>query len=180
LAATTYAAMSLKRDGVVVPCEIWVVAVADREFSFDGVRQLLVGLQATAAAVSEPTQMRIAIASKGVLRWRIRCCGKAAHSSIPQTGIDAVANMARMILTLEEDNARLQLTAHPLLGTATLNVGIIDGGRQVNVVPDPCTFDLDRRLLPGETIPEVLAHYRSILDPALDPQKVEPAPRGAS
>jgi acetylornithine deacetylase len=38
----------------------------------------------------------------------------------------------------------------------------------VNIVPDRCTIDLDRRLLPGEGIPEVLAHYQSLLDPGLD------------
>ena len=168
LAAMAHAITSLKRAEIVPPCEIWVVAAADEEFSFGGVRRLLAGLQATAAVVSEPTQMRVAIASKGVLRWRIQCRGKAAHSSKPQNGINAITNMARVILALEEDGGRLQSTSHPLLGNATLNVGIIEGGRQVNVVPDLCTIDLDRRLLPGETIPEVLAHYRSLLDPGLD------------
>jgi acetylornithine deacetylase len=168
LAAMAYAATSLKSAGIVPPCEVWVVAAADEEYSFGGVRRLLAGLQATAAVVSEPTQMRVAIASKGVLRWRIQCRGKAAHSSKPQNGINAITNMARVILALEEDGARLQSTSHPLLGNATLNVGIIEGGRQVNVVPDLCTIDLDRRLLPGEKIPQVLAHYRSLLDPGLD------------
>jgi acetylornithine deacetylase/succinyl-diaminopimelate desuccinylase family protein len=168
LAAMVFAAASLKRDGLVPPCEIWVVAAADEEFSFGGVRRLLEELQATAAVVSEPTQMRVAVASKGVLRWRIECHGKAAHSSTPQTGINAINNMARVILALEEDNAILQGATHPLLGNATLNVGLIKGGRQVNIVPDRCTIDLDRRLLPGEGIPEVLAHYQSLLDSGLD------------
>jgi acetylornithine deacetylase/succinyl-diaminopimelate desuccinylase family protein len=168
LAAMVFAATSLKRDGLVPPCEIWVVAAADEEFSFGGVRRLLEELQAAAAVVSEPTQMRVAVASKGVLRWRIECHGKAAHSSIPQTGINAINNMARVILALEEDNAILHGATHPLLGNATLNVGLIEGGRQVNTVPDRCTIDLDRRLLPGEVIPEVLAYYRSLLDPGLD------------
>jgi acetylornithine deacetylase len=145
-----------------------MVAAADEEFSFGEVRRLLEGLQAAAAIVSEPTQMCVAIASKGVLRWRIQCRGKAAHSSKPHTGINAITNMARLILALENDRARLESTSHPLLGNATLNVGIIEGGRQVNVVPDLCTIDLDRRLLPGEKIPEVLAHYRGLLDPGLD------------
>jgi acetylornithine deacetylase/succinyl-diaminopimelate desuccinylase family protein len=167
LAAMTYAAVSLKDRGIVPGCEIWVVAAADEEFSFGGVRRLLEGLQASAAVVSEPTEMRVAVASKGVLRWRIGCRGKAAHSSKPQLGINAITNMARVILAIEEDNKKLQSSPHPLLGAATLNIGIIQGGRQVNVVPDLCTIELDRRLLPGESIPDVLEHYRSILDPEL-------------
>jgi acetylornithine deacetylase len=163
-----HAATSLKSAGIVPPCEVWVVAAADEEFSFGGVRRLLEELHADGAIVSEPTQMRVAVASKGVLRWRIQCRGKAAHSSKPQTGINAITNMARVILALEEDGARLSSTRHPLLGNATLNVGLIEGGRQVNVVPDLCTIELDRRLLPGERIPDVLAHYRSLLDPGLN------------
>jgi acetylornithine deacetylase/succinyl-diaminopimelate desuccinylase family protein len=168
LAAMAHAAVSLKAAGIVPPCEVWVVAAADEEFSFGGVRRLLQGLEAAAAIVSEPTQMRVAVASKGVLRWRIQCRGRAAHSSRPQTGINAITNMARVILALEEDGARLSSTTHPLLGNATLNVGIIEGGLQVNIVPDLCAIELDRRLLPGETIPKVLAHYRGLIDPSLD------------
>jgi acetylornithine deacetylase/succinyl-diaminopimelate desuccinylase family protein len=167
LAAMAYAAVSLKRDGVLPGCEVWVVAAADEEHSFHGVRRLLQGLEATAAVVSEPTQMNVAAASKGVLRWRIECRGKAAHSAKPHLGVNAIANMARVILALEKDNERLQATSHPLLGAATLNVGIIQGGRQVNVVPDLCAIDLDRRLLPGEAIRDVLKHYRDLLDPQL-------------
>jgi acetylornithine deacetylase/succinyl-diaminopimelate desuccinylase family protein len=168
LAAMVYAATSLKRAEVVPPCEIWVVAAADEEFSFGGVRRFVEGLHATAAVVSEPTQMCVAIASKGVLRWRIQCRGKAAHSSKPQNGINAITNMARVILALEGDSARLRRKTHALLGNATLNVGVIEGGRQVNIVPDLCAIELDRRLLPGEAIPEVLAYYRSLLDPGVD------------
>jgi acetylornithine deacetylase len=75
--------------------------------------------------------------------------------------------MARVVLALEEKNGDLQSAPHPLLGVATLNVGLIEGGRQVNVVPDLCVIDVDRRLLPGEKIPDVLAHYGRLLDPEL-------------
>jgi acetylornithine deacetylase/succinyl-diaminopimelate desuccinylase family protein len=168
LAAMAHALVSLKEDDIVPPCEIWVVAAADEEFSFGGVRRLLRDLQATAAVISEPTQMRVAVASKGVVRWRIQCRGKAAHSSKPQTGINAITGMARVIMAFEADSARLQSATHPLLGGATLNIGLIEGGRQVNVVPDLCTIELDRRMLPGEKIHEVLAHYRSLIDSNID------------
>jgi acetylornithine deacetylase/succinyl-diaminopimelate desuccinylase family protein len=167
LAAMAFAAVSLKKAGIVPGCEIWVVAAADEEHSFRGVRGLLEGLEATAAVVSEPTEMRVAIASKGVLRWRIKCHGKAVHSSKPHLGVNAISNMARVVLALEEKNGDLQSAPHPLLGVATLNVGLIEGGRQVNVVPDLCVIDVDRRLLPGEKIPDVLAHYGRLLDPEL-------------
>ena len=45
-----------------------------------------------------------------------------------------------------------------------MNVGIIRGGVQVNFVPDTCVIEIDRRLLPGETGPAVLAHYQGLID----------------
>jgi acetylornithine deacetylase len=88
-----HALVSLKKEGRVPPCEIWVVAAADEEYSYRGVVKLCEGLQATAGVVAEPTDLRLAIASKGVLRWRICCRGKAAHSSKPHLGISAITNM---------------------------------------------------------------------------------------
>jgi acetylornithine deacetylase len=163
LAAMAYAAVSLKRDGLLPPCEVWVVAAVDEEHAFGGVRRLLPGLQAAAAVVSEPTQMRVATASKGVLRWEIQCHGKAAHSSKPHLGVNAIANMARAILALEEDSEKLRTVVHPLLGAATLSVGLIQGGQGINVVPELCTIHLDRRLLPAQEIPAVLDYYRGLL-----------------
>ena len=172
LAAMAYAAVRLRQERVTPPSDIWVLAAADEEYSFGGVRRFLAEtgrskVERSGAVVAEPTGMRIAIASKGVLRWRIACHGKAAHSSKPHAGVNAIVNMARVIVDLEQDNTLLQAAPHPLLGPATLNVGLIEGGRQVNTVPDLCTIEIDRRLLPGESIPKVLAHYRDLLDPSL-------------
>ena len=98
------------------------------------------------------------------MRWRIVVRGKAAHSSKPQLGVNAISHAARIVLAIEEDHARLAAKVHPLLGPATVNVGIIRGGVQVNFVPDTCAIEIDRRLLPGESGPAVLAHYQSLLD----------------
>ena len=102
--------------------------------------------------------------SKGVLRWRIRTKGKAAHSSKPHLGVNAITAMSRIVLALNEDHERMQQTQHPLLGPGTCNVGVIHGGVQVNFVPDEAVIEIDRRLLPGEEVPEVLAHYQVLLD----------------
>jgi acetylornithine deacetylase len=164
LAAMMHAVASLKEDGLQPPCEVWLAAVVDEEYSYRGVVKLCEGLQAHAALVAEPTGLRAVIACKGVLRWRIAVRGKAAHSSKPHLGVNAISHMARIVLAIEEDQAALATRAHPLLGPATANVGVIHGGVQVNFVPDHCAIEIDRRLLPGETITGVLAHYQSILD----------------
>jgi len=174
LAAMMHALASLHAEGIVPPCEVWLAAVVDEEFSFRGVVKLCEGLAASAAIVAEPTSLRAVIAHKGVLRWRIVARGRAAHSSKPHLGVNAIAHMARVVLALEEDHARLAAQPHPLLGPATCNVGVIRGGVQVNFVPDECAIEIDRRLLPGERAEAVLAHYQRLLDglkahdPAMD------------
>lgn len=164
LAAMMHAVADIHASGELPPCEVWMAAVVDEEYSFRGVVKLCEGLQAAAAVVAEPTEFRCVIASKGVLRWRIKTKGKAAHSSKPHLGVNAITAMARVVLALNEDHARMQPAAHPLLGPGTCNVGVIHGGVQVNFVPDEAVIEIDRRLLPGEEVPQVLERYQALLD----------------
>ena len=163
LAGMMHALAAVKAAGVVPPCEIWVAAAADEEFSYRGVVKLCEGLTAAAAVVAEPTELRAIIASKGVIRWKIRTRGVTAHSSKPHLGVNAISHMTRVIQALEMDGRKLALEPHPMLGPATVNVGVIRGGVQVNFVPDECEIEIDRRLLPGETIAGVLAGYEALL-----------------
>src|SRR6201996_5236262 len=107
LAAMMHAVASLHAEGIQPPCEVWLAAAVDEEFSYRGVVKLCEGLTGHAAIVAEPTGLRAVIASKGVLRWRIMVRGKAAHSGKPHLGINAINHMARIILELEEDHQRL-------------------------------------------------------------------------
>jgi acetylornithine deacetylase/succinyl-diaminopimelate desuccinylase family protein len=163
LAAMMHAVASLHKGGARSECEVWMVAAADEEHSFRGVLKLCDGLQADAAIVAEPTDLRAIIASKGVLRWKVRALGKAAHSSKPELGVNAIVKMAKVIEIFEQSAAELTRAPHPLLGGTTLNIGVIRGGVQVNFVPDWCEIEIDRRLLPGEMAANVLAGYESRL-----------------
>lgn len=140
--------------------EVWMAAVVDEEYSCQGILQLCKGLRADAAIVAEPTEMKAVIASKGVLRWRIVAHGRAAHSSKVQLGVNAIQHMARLILEIESQHDALANLSHPLLGPPTGNIGLIAGGVQVNFVPDRCTIEIDRRLLPNESVDDVLAVYQ--------------------
>ena len=163
LAAMMHALADLKRNGVEPPAEVWVVAAADEEYSFQGVLKLREGLTAHAAVVAEPTSNRLVVAHKGVLRWKVRTHGVAAHSSKPQLGVNAISRMARVIDRLDASAAELEANSHPLVGPATINVGVIRGGVQVNFVPDSCEIEIDRRLIPGESPDDVLRHYQRVL-----------------
>lgn len=176
LAAMMHTLADLKQEGIVPPCDVLLAAVVDEEYSYRGVVRLCEDLRADAAIVAEPTELRAVIASKGVLRWTIEVQGKAAHSSKPHLGVNAIQHMRRVLEALEQDDARLALRSHPLVGQATCNVGVIRGGVQVNFVPDLCSIELDRRLLPGETAEAALAEYQQLLGavPGVSARNVEP------
>lgn len=113
--------------------------------------------QPDAAIVAEPTNLQVVIAHKGAVRWHCKTHGRAAHSSQPQLGDNAVYKMARVLAALEAYAKQVgqSVPKHRLCGEATLSVGTIRGGLSVNTVPDECTIEIDRRLLPGETAMEV-------------------------
>ena len=163
LAAMMHAMAWVHAQPTKPPCDVLLAAVVDEEYSFRGVMRFLEDLQADAAIVAEPTELRVAIASKGVLRWRILATGKAAHSSKAHLGTNAIYHMARVVLAIEHDHAELAHYPHPLLGPASCNVGTISGGVQVNFVPDGCAIEIDRRLLPGESVANVWQHYEDLL-----------------
>lgn len=177
LAAMMHALTCLARRGSEPACDILLAATIDEEFSYRGVLAVCAGmeprrlhqphsnekLRADLAVIAEPTNLRLVVASKGVLRWKIDTLGIAAHSSKPHLGRNAIVDMVQVIETLQQDTNRLAATSHPLLGAATLNIGVIRGGVQVNFVPDRCTIEVDRRLLPGESWQTVFEHYQALM-----------------
>jgi acetylornithine deacetylase/succinyl-diaminopimelate desuccinylase-like protein len=136
----------------------------------------------TLAIVGEPTKLRVVTAHKGSLWLELETRGKAAHGATPQLGKSAIHEMARIVDLLETDYAAyLRRRKHPLLGTATVNVGTISGGAQPNIVPDRCQITIDRRTLPGETDPgvrrEIAAFLRARkLSADISSAKLAPAP----
>ena len=164
LAGMMHAVAALKEQGTVPPCDVLLAAVVDEEFSFQGVTTFCKELRADAAIVAEPTDLRVAIASKGVLRWRIHAHGKSAHSSKVHLGTNAIYHMARVVLAFEQEHVALAQTPDALLGPASCNVGKIAGGVQVNFVPDNCVIEIDRRLLPSESVAEVWKYYQNLID----------------
>ena len=146
------------RPTVVLAC------VVNEEFGFTGATDLtklwapgakpddLVPKRPDVCVVAEPTSLDVVVAHKGTMRWRIHTHGRASHSSQPHLGDNAVYKMARVLLALEQYAKEVcpTLGSHPLVGKATLSVGLIRGGISVNTVPDRSTIEICRRVLPGE------------------------------
>ena len=102
--------------------------------------------------VGEPTEMGVVDAHKGPVRWRVELTGRAAHSSMPHYGVNAIAYAGRLLgelLRMEEDlKAGAQDPRFDPPWT-TLQITQIDGGTASNVVPVPCWFGWEIRALPG-------------------------------
>ena len=165
LAAFLYAITSLLAEGTKLRYNVLLAAVADEEYQFSGARTAVAkGLRADFGIAGEPTGLRIVRAHKGVTRWRLRTRGKAAHSAYPERGENAIYRMGKILIRLDAYASGLQQAVpHPVLGPPTLSVGVIEGGQAVNVVPDSCTIEIDRRTLPGETREDVLAPVERLL-----------------
>jgi acetylornithine deacetylase len=138
---------------VIMACTV------DEEFTHTGSSQLAEDkLGADLGIVAEPTRLDIVNTHKGAVRWKIRTRGVACHSSTPHLGDNAIYRMAGVIEGLAGYAAQLAaMPPDPQLGPPSLSVGRIEGGQSVNVVPDWCEVEVDRRVIPGES----LAHLPS-------------------
>ena len=153
------------KDCGVPPYATTLLCSADEEHSFCGVRTAIAaGLPVTAAIVGEPTSLDVVIAHKGTLRLKLIAHGKAAHTSDPSQGENAIYAMADAIAAIREyEDTLAARPAHPLVGGPTACVSIIHGGEVINIVPDRCEAHLDRRLLPAEDWRQVEAEIADFI-----------------
>lgn len=91
----------------------------------------------------EPTENKIALASKGTLRVELTARGRMAHSAYPELGDSAIDKLISALARLRE----MALPSDPEVGPCTLNIGLIEGGRAPNVIPDYAHADLLYRLV---------------------------------
>jgi acetylornithine deacetylase len=91
----------------------------------------------------EPTENRLALASKGTLRVEITATGKMAHSAYPELGDSAIDKLLPALTRLRA----MPLPSDPEIGPCTLNIGLIEGGRAPNVISDFAHADLLYRLV---------------------------------
>ena len=118
------------------------------------------GLGGNFAITGEPTNLHIGVEAKGVLAMSIEVHGRAAHSSTPWLGDNAVLkaiDVFRAIETLPFSRESSEMFDRP-----SINLGRIKGGDALNKVPDECTMAVDIRYLPGQDPAEILTQVESI------------------
>jgi acetylornithine deacetylase len=118
----------------------------------------------TGVIVGEPTLCQPVVAHNGVIRWKVSTQGVAAHSSNPSNGQSAISAMSKLILEFEREYCSKISLTHPLTGQAACSVNTISGGTAVNIIPNFCEIEIDRRTLPGEDSEQVLKDMKAVLD----------------
>lgn len=106
--------------------------------------------------VGEPTGLRPVVAHGGLVRGKIVSRGIAAHSSDPSKGKSAISRMMQLIAAMETLYFPAIKASHHLAGRAVGSINVIRGGSQVNIIPDFCEVEFDRRVMPGECSKNIL------------------------
>jgi acetylornithine deacetylase/succinyl-diaminopimelate desuccinylase family protein len=144
---------------------IYVGAMGEEKGNIGAEELVEGGLGADQAIVLEPTDLNIVHAHKGALWFEVEVEGLAAHGSNPSLGVNAIRGMAMAIDAIQAlTDAHAARREHNLLGRATVNVGVIRGGSSINIVPDRCVIQVDRRTLPGDDHEALLREIGQALD----------------
>jgi len=123
------------------------------------------GLTRPDFAVAAGFAYAVTTAHDGCLHLEVTVTGKQAHAAMPDTGVDALEAATGVLTALYHSRAALAQVRSQVPGiiSPTLNVGLIKGGINTNVVPDRVTFRLDRRIIPEETPDRVDAGLRALI-----------------
>lgn len=169
-AAAVTAIRQIVESGIKLQGDIIFAAVAGEETDSAGAKRfvddknklsVLAPTGLAGVVIPEPTDFDIITAHRGMLWLEVTTKGKAAHSSTPQLGINAIGSM-RLILN-ELESYEIKAGPHELLGTCSMSVNTIAGGKAMNVVPDKCSVGIDFRTLPEQNHNEIIADLQKIL-----------------
>jgi acetylornithine deacetylase/succinyl-diaminopimelate desuccinylase family protein len=108
---------------------------------------------------------QVITAHNGCLQMEVTVHGKMAHAAIPHSGVDALQAAVKILNVLYAQNTLYQQITSQVEGInhPYLNVGMIEGGTNTNVVPGRVSFKLDRRMIPEENPAQVEATLRQLI-----------------
>ncbi len=150
-------------------CNVLLLYSVDEEHGMSGIRAFAgkhyqsLGVHVEGAIVGEPTRLEAVIAHNGVLRFTFVTNGIAAHSADPSLGRSAISSMMRLISFIESTYIPSITTENELTGKAQCSINVIRGGTAVNIIPEYCEAQMDRRIVPGESPRSVAAELESYI-----------------
>ncbi|MDF2788973.1 MAG: peptidase [Neobacillus sp.] len=171
IAAYTYAVLALKQVSAKLFGRVDLAFTFDEETGGEIGPKLLIEqgyIKPDQAIVAGFTYSAVN-AHNGCLHFEIKTTGKSAHAALPHTGIDAIEATTKIVNELYEYRKKLagKKSTIPGIDFPTLNVGLISGGINTNVVPDECTIRVDRRLIPEEDFVEAESEFRELVHQAV-------------
>lgn len=125
------------------------------------------GFVADAGIVTEPTELAVAVAMRGVVYHTIRIVGTATHAGTPDAGRNPIEALARVIDAVGRYDAELRGRRHALIGSPRASVTEVRAGIEHDAIPDVAELTVDRRMIPGETPELVREELSATVDGAL-------------
>jgi succinyl-diaminopimelate desuccinylase len=157
IAAAVTAISQTVEAGVSLQGDIIFLGAAGEETDSCGAKRFVAELSGLAKVggviIPEPTDFQIVTAHRGMLWLEITTKGKAAHSSSPLLGVNAISLMKDVLAEL--DNFRIPFEPHEILGECSMSINTIAGGQALNVIPDKCSIGIDIRTIPSQNHQEI-------------------------
>jgi acetylornithine deacetylase len=177
LAAAIWALKEIAVSGKS-PNNVAILGTVDEEqqrtgaTAFADVQLQKLGFMPRGVIVAEPTELKPIVTHAGIAHFTVTVKGRAAHASDPSKGRSAIKDMIKVIDVIEKEYIARLTATDSLCGKAQCSINMIQGGRQVNAVPDLCSIRVDRRLMPGENTDDVLPAVEKVLNGLrrLDPE----------
>jgi putative selenium metabolism hydrolase len=165
LASLVYGIKALKESGVELAGDVYVVGVVQEEPCEGYAMRVLVEEERVRpdwVVLAEPSDLKVSRGQRGRMEMQVTVQGRSCHASMPDYGENAIYGAARIIFSLELLSDMLAEDA--FLGKGTLAVTHIENtAASKNVIPDSCTFVIDRRLTLGETEAKALAEVEGVI-----------------
>ena len=173
-ATYTFAVRALESLGLPLQGGIELLFTYDEEFGGQVGPGWLLKNKLTQAdlLIAAGFSYQVITAHNGCLQMQVTVHGKMAHAAIPDSGVDALQGTVHILNTLYAQNTLYKQISSQVPGITHpyLNVGMIEGGTNTNVVPGRVSFKLDRRMIPEENPAEVEATLRHLITQAAHSQ----------
>lgn len=165
-AAALLALKSLVESGVRLRGDVWVLLPIDEEGTSSGSMDFVKHYHPDAVLALEALGMgKVTVSHQGFGWLDLIVEGRAAHGSVPELGVDAIAHMSEVVTRLQKlDREKFGATIHPLNGKTVFHTGTITGGTDYATYPDRCVLGIEIGTQPGETIQNRVAEIEAIFD----------------
>ena len=166
-ATFTFATRALEALGAPLKGGVELYFTYDEEFGGElGPGWLLQqGLVKPDLLIAAGFSYQVVTAHNGCLQMEVTVNGKMGHAAVPETGVDALQAATRILVALYDQNTQYKKVKSQVKGInhPYLNVGLIEGGTNTNVVPGKVVLKLDRRMIPEENPLEVEAALHQVI-----------------